>query len=59
MGHELATSGKTVEGSPVRLFANQVTWAAWLEKNHHKSRGLWLRLAKRGSAVRSVSYSED
>jgi len=43
---------------PIRLFANQAQWAAWMETNHQKSRGLWLRLAKKGSALRSVTYAE-
>jgi uncharacterized protein YdeI (YjbR/CyaY-like superfamily) len=43
---------------PVRLFANQAAWAAWLEKNHRNSVGLWLRLAKKGSDRRSVNYAE-
>lgn len=43
---------------PVRLFANQAAWAAWLEKNHRKSAGLWLRLAKKDSGLRSVNYGE-
>jgi uncharacterized protein YdeI (YjbR/CyaY-like superfamily) len=43
---------------PIRLFRNQKAWAAWLEKNHRKSEGLWLRLAKKESGMRSVSYAE-
>jgi uncharacterized protein YdeI (YjbR/CyaY-like superfamily) len=42
----------------IRLFATSAAWAAWLEKNHGKSVGLWLRLAKRGSELRSVTYAE-
>jgi uncharacterized protein YdeI (YjbR/CyaY-like superfamily) len=34
------------------------TWTAWLEKNHRKSEGLWLRLAKKGSAIKSLTYRE-
>jgi uncharacterized protein YdeI (YjbR/CyaY-like superfamily) len=41
-----------------RLFATQSVWSAWLEKNHKSSAGLWLRLAKKGSSVRSVTYGE-
>jgi uncharacterized protein YdeI (YjbR/CyaY-like superfamily) len=44
--------------SPVRLFKSKQDWAAWLEKNHRKSTGLWLRLAKKGSPLRSVSCRE-
>jgi len=29
-----------------------------MDKNHGKSTGLWLRLAKKGSRLRSVSYQE-
>jgi uncharacterized protein YdeI (YjbR/CyaY-like superfamily) len=43
---------------PSRLFATQVAWAAWLEKNHTKSTALWLRIAKKGSSLRSISYAE-
>ena len=48
----------TPDGSPVRLFKSTRDWAAWLEKNHRKSAGLWLRLAKKDSRLRSVSYKE-
>jgi uncharacterized protein YdeI (YjbR/CyaY-like superfamily) len=43
---------------PVRLFKSKHDWTLWLEKNHRKSSGLWLRLAKKNSGLRSVSYSE-
>lgn len=43
---------------PIRLFATQKEWAAWMEKNHRKSDGLWLRLAKKGSGLRSVTHPE-
>jgi uncharacterized protein YdeI (YjbR/CyaY-like superfamily) len=46
------------DGLPVRLFKSRQEWAAWLMKNHRKSTGLWLRLAKKGSRLRSVSYKE-
>jgi len=45
-------------GDPIRLFATQAAWAAWLEKNHGKSAGLWLRLAKKGSGLKSITYAE-
>jgi uncharacterized protein YdeI (YjbR/CyaY-like superfamily) len=41
-----------------RLFKSKPDWAAWLDKNHRKSAGVWLRLAKKGSPLRSVSYKE-
>jgi len=42
----------------IKLFKSKPDWAAWLEKNHRSSEGLWLRLAKKDSGLRSVSYKE-
>jgi uncharacterized protein YdeI (YjbR/CyaY-like superfamily) len=49
---------KTPDEAPAKLFESKRDWAAWLEKNHRKSAGLWLRLAKKDSPLRSVSYQE-
>jgi uncharacterized protein YdeI (YjbR/CyaY-like superfamily) len=57
-GLELSDHTNTPDGSPVRLFKSKHDWATWLEKNHRKSTGLWLRLAKKDSGLRSVSYKE-
>ena len=43
---------------PARLFKRKEAWAAWLDEQHCKSSGIWLRLAKKASGVKSVSYSE-
>ena len=51
-------SAKKTTAEAVRLFHGQDAWQEWLEKNHLKYNGLWLRLAKKGSGLRSVSYSE-
>jgi uncharacterized protein YdeI (YjbR/CyaY-like superfamily) len=48
---------ETPDGSR-RLFKSKQDWAAWLEKNHASSTGLWLRLAKKDSGLRSVTYQE-
>jgi uncharacterized protein YdeI (YjbR/CyaY-like superfamily) len=42
----------------IKLFKWKPDWAAWLEKNHRTSEGLWLRLAKKDSTLHSVSYKE-
>ncbi len=41
---------------PILLFPKQSDWAAWLERNHRASSGLWLRLAKKASILKSVTY---
>ena len=42
----------------VRLFKDQVAWSGWLDKNHARSSGIWLRLAKKNSGLKSVTYAE-
>jgi uncharacterized protein YdeI (YjbR/CyaY-like superfamily) len=32
--------------------------AAWLDEHHRKSSGIWLKIAKKGSGEKSVSYAE-
>lgn len=49
--------GTTAEGE-ARLFKNQSAWSAWLDKNHRRSSGIWLRLAKKNSGLKSVTYAE-
>ena len=39
-------------------FPSRVAWAVWLDENHSSSSGVWVRLAKKGSGVGSVSYAE-
>ncbi len=43
---------------PIRLFKGKEDWAVWLNKNHRQSLGLWLRFAKKGAAIQSVTYKE-
>jgi len=51
-------SAKRADASPVLTFVQKKAWAAWLAKNHDQSAGVWLRLAKKASGVKSVSYDE-
>src|SRR5260370_1325528 len=43
---------------PVLTFASQQEWEAWLAEHHASSRGLWLRFAKQGSGIPSVTYPQ-
>jgi len=43
---------------PIVDAESQSAWTAWLKKNHAKSSGVWLRLAKKGSELKSVTYDE-
>jgi uncharacterized protein YdeI (YjbR/CyaY-like superfamily) len=44
--------------SKARLFKHQAAWSAWLDKNHTRSGGIWLRIAKKNSGLQSVSYPD-
>jgi uncharacterized protein YdeI (YjbR/CyaY-like superfamily) len=43
---------------PIISFASREAWEMWLEEHHATSDGLWLRLAKKGSGLESVSLAE-
>jgi uncharacterized protein YdeI (YjbR/CyaY-like superfamily) len=43
---------------PVITFASRETWEAWLEEHHTASDGLWLKIAKKGSGLETVSYDQ-
>jgi uncharacterized protein YdeI (YjbR/CyaY-like superfamily) len=48
----------TLDSVPVVRFKAQKDWAVWLDKNHAASTGVWLRLAKKASGKKSVTYAE-
>jgi len=43
---------------PILLFATPAELEAWLEERHAESRGLWLKIAKKGTEPPSVTYAE-
>jgi uncharacterized protein YdeI (YjbR/CyaY-like superfamily) len=43
---------------PILPFASQKKWTDWLAKQHGKSAGVWLKLAKKDSGILSVTYDE-
>jgi len=43
---------------PVVLPTSFEVWLAWLKANGHKENGVWVKLAKKGSGVQSVTYAE-
>ncbi|CAN5547508.1 YdeI/OmpD-associated family protein [soil metagenome] len=46
------------EDLPVVLFPSQEAWEAWLSQQGMVSEGLWVKLAKKGSGIDSVTYAE-
>ena len=43
---------------PVIPFASSDAWEAWLEGHHAASQGLWLKFAKKGSGIETVTYDQ-
>jgi uncharacterized protein YdeI (YjbR/CyaY-like superfamily) len=43
---------------PVIPFASRSAWEAWLEEHHATSDGMWLKIAKKGSGIETVSLAE-
>jgi uncharacterized protein YdeI (YjbR/CyaY-like superfamily) len=41
---------------PIMPFASREEWEAWLEEEHAASEGLWLKIAKKGSGIESVTF---
>ena len=43
---------------PIISFASRDAWGTWLAKHHANSNGLWLKIAKKGSGLETVSFAE-
>ena len=41
-----------------RAFASAAEWEAWLRQHHETAPGVWIRFAKKGSGVPTVTYLE-
>src|SRR5215467_4677646 len=58
MPKEIEPSRHSKTDLPILPFERQKDWAAWLDKNHATSSGVWLKLAKKASGIKSVTYDE-
>ena len=43
---------------PVKEFKTAESFETWLQKNHDNSKGLWLKIFKKNSGEKTVSYAE-
>ena len=50
--------GVPADDLPVVPFASQEDWRAWLDGHHATSPGLWLKIAKKGTGVDTVTHAE-
>jgi len=42
---------------PIMTFGSRDAWDAWLATEHETSRGVWLKIARKGSGIATVSHS--
>ncbi len=52
------TPGTSETVPEVVSFANAQAWSTWLAGHHGSSRGVWLKIAKKGSQSASVTYAD-
>lgn len=45
-------------GLPILPFKSDGKWAAWLDKNHAKSGGVWILIPKKATGIPTVTYEE-
>lgn len=44
--------------TPIRSFKDAKAWDAWLAKNQDNNAGIWMRIAKKASGTKSITYPE-
>lgn len=49
---------ETLANLPILLFASPREWQEWLAAHHAQPHGIWLKIAKKGAEVTSISYAE-
>ena len=52
------SEAETRAGLPIVPFASADAWEHWLRSHHAESGGLWIKLAKAGTGVASVTYAQ-
>ncbi len=43
---------------PTLEFRTRADWAAWLDDHYGEQEGAWLKIAKKGSGIQTVTYDE-
>lgn len=49
---------ETRQGLPILSFPSRRHWEEWLEEHHGTSKGLWLKISKKGSGIETVNYAQ-
>jgi uncharacterized protein YdeI (YjbR/CyaY-like superfamily) len=51
-------AGSARPEDPTRAFRDAKAWETWLARNHEAADGIWMRLAKKASGIKSITYPE-
>ncbi len=54
----MTSTPKTSAELPVKVFKSQKAWTTWLDKNHARSAGVWVQIAKKAGKLKTVTYAE-
>ncbi len=54
----MGTGDDTKNGEPVVTIPDSEAFEGWLSRNHAQTTGVWLKLAKKASPTRTVTYVE-
>ena len=57
-GRMASQAGSTAKDLPVLSFATTGAWSRWLAAHHASSRGVWLKIAKKGASSASITYAQ-
>lgn len=49
---------KSTDSYQIISFENLQNWESWLQEHHLDTKGIWLKIAKNGSRILTVSYQE-
>ena len=52
------TAGSVKPEDPTRAFKDAQAWESWLARNHTAADGIWMRMAKKASGIKSITYPE-
>ena len=47
-----------LKATPIRAFTTADAFETWLDKNHETSDGLWVKIFKKGSGKKTITYAE-
>jgi uncharacterized protein YdeI (YjbR/CyaY-like superfamily) len=49
---------ETLNGAEIIAFADAARWESWLADHHERESGVWIKVAKKGSGLASVTITE-